>query len=114
MRRLTVLARCTHRDRTEIFALYATKGVGATKPRHRVSAPTARWPGAMTGAIRHDGAVRRIMTTECEKETAMIETAVLTIFLLAMLTLAAGLWGLTTQAAGSFSDSRPGMEGKRG
>jgi hypothetical protein len=44
----------------------------------------------------------------------MIETAVLFLFLLAMLTLAAGLWGLTAQAAGSVSDSRGSMAGKRG
>jgi hypothetical protein len=43
----------------------------------------------------------------------MIETSVLAIFLLAMLILAAGLWGLTTQAAGSLSDARRSMEGER-
>jgi hypothetical protein len=50
---------------------------------------------------------------EPERRT-MIETAVLFLFLLAMLTLAAALWGLTTQAAGSVSDSRGSMAGKRG
>jgi hypothetical protein len=40
----------------------------------------------------------------------MIETAVLALFLLAMLTLAAALWGLTTQATGSCSPSRAMQE----
>jgi hypothetical protein len=40
----------------------------------------------------------------------VIETAVLAIFLLAMLTLAAGLWGLVNHAAGSLSDSRGRFE----
>jgi hypothetical protein len=44
----------------------------------------------------------------------MIETAVLVLFLLAMVTLAGGLWGLTALAAGSVSDSRGSMAGKRG
>jgi hypothetical protein len=43
----------------------------------------------------------------------MMETAVLAIFALAMLTLAAALWGLTAQAAGSLSDSRSSTGGKR-
>jgi hypothetical protein len=41
----------------------------------------------------------------------VIETAVLAIFMLAMLTLAAGLWGLVNQATGSLSDSRRRLEG---
>jgi hypothetical protein len=43
----------------------------------------------------------------------MIETAVLTIFILAMLTLAAGLWGLKTIAAAGFMPETRGGEGKR-
>ena len=44
----------------------------------------------------------------------MIETAVLAIFLLAMLSLAAGLWGLAMQVAGPVSDLRDSAGGKRG
>ena len=43
----------------------------------------------------------------------MIETAVLTIFILAMVTLAAGVWGLKTIAAAGFMPEARGSEGKR-
>ncbi|MEX2303755.1 MAG: hypothetical protein WD733_22620 [Bryobacterales bacterium] len=43
----------------------------------------------------------------------MIETAVLTLFILAMVTLAAGLWGLKTIAAAGFMPETRGSEGKR-
>jgi hypothetical protein len=77
--------------------------------RDPARAKRAIHPGLPTCGTGHD----RGNPIFSAKETAMIETAVLTIFILAMLTLAAGLWGLKTIAAAGFMPETRGGEGKR-